>query len=109
MIAQSLLGRTIVPKRAREVGLRIFAILFVFTLFVGGVQLRRWTGQNTRHVRYQHDIVNAFYSGHETLHAARRLSPPGGSANSWTGVCLGCLGLFDRVKEEADNNDCGLD
>jgi hypothetical protein len=67
MIAQSLLGRTTLPKRAREVGLRIFAIVFIFALFVGGVQLRRWTGQNTRHVRYQHDIVNAFYWGQETL------------------------------------------
>ena len=75
MIAQSLLGRTIVSTRAREVGLRIFAIVFIFTLFLGGVQLRRWTGQNTRHVRYQHDIVNAFYWGQETLKEARRLSP----------------------------------
>ncbi len=101
MIAQSLLGRTIVSTRAREVGLRIFAILFIFTLFVGGVQLRRWTGQNTRHVRYQHDIVNAFYWGQETLKEARRLSPEDASANSWTGLFRGYLALYDRVKEEA--------
>jgi hypothetical protein len=95
--------------RAREVGLRIFAILFVFTLFLGGVQLRRWTGQNTRHVRYQHDIVNAFYWGQETLKEARRLSPEGGSANSWTGLFRGYLALYDRVKEQAYKNDYGLD
>ena len=109
MIAQSLLGRTIVSTRAREVGLRIFAILFIFALFLGGVQLRRWTGQNTRHVRYQHDIVNAFYWGQETLKEARRLSPEDGSANSWTGLFRGYLALYDRVKEEAYNNDYGLD
>ena len=108
MIAQSL-GRTIVSTRAREVGLRIFAALFIFTLFVGGVQLRRWTGQNTRHVRYQHDIVNAFYWGQETLKEAHRLSPGDGSANSWTGLFRGYLALYDRVKEEAYDDDYGLD
>src|ERR1044072_3399420 len=67
MIAQSFLARTILSPRAREVCLRILAILFILTLFLGGVQLRRWTGQNTRHVRYQHDIVNGFYWGQEAL------------------------------------------
>ena len=109
MIAQSLLGRTIVPTRAREVGLRVFAIFFILILFVGGVQLRRWTGQNTRHVRYQHDIVNAFYWGQETLKEARRLSPSEAFANSWTGLFRGYLALYDRVKEEAYENDYGLD
>jgi len=109
MIAQSLLGRTIVSTRAREVGLRIFAILFIFALFVGGVQLRRWTGQNTRHVRYQHDIVNAFYWGQETLKEARRLSPDDASANSWSGLFRGYLALYDRVQEDAYENDYGLD
>jgi len=109
MIAQSLWGRTIVSARGREIGLRIFAALFIFTLFVGGVQLRRWTGQNTRHVRYQHDIVNAFYWGQEALKEARRLSPNDASANSWTGLFRGYLGLYDRVKENAYNDDYGLD
>ena len=109
MIAQSLWGRPIVSARGREIGLRIFAALFIFTLFVGGVQLRRWTGQNTRHVRYQHDIVNAFYWGQETLKEARRLSPNDASANSWTGLFRGYLGLYDRVKEDAYNDDYGLD
>ena len=77
MIAQSFLGRTLVSPRAREVWLRVLAILFIFTLFLGGIQLRRFIGQNTRHVRYQHDIVNAFYWGQETLKkpgAYRRLA-----------------------------------
>ncbi len=109
MIAQSLWGRTRVSARGRELGLRIFAALFIFTLFVGGVQLRRWTGQNTRHVRYQHDIVNAFYWGQETLKEAHRLSPNDTSANSWTGLFRGYLALYDRVKEEAYDDDYGLD
>jgi len=99
----------VVWARSREIGLRIFAALFIFTLFVGGVQLRRWTGQNTRHVRYQHDIVNAFYWGQETLKEARRLSPTDASANSWAGLFRGYLALYDRVKEEAYDNDYGLD
>src|SRR5437667_9102101 len=109
MIAQSLLGNSIVSTRAREVGLRIFAILFIFTRFVGGVQLRRWIGENTRHVRYQHDIVNAFYWGQETLKEARDLAPDSVSANSWTGLFRGYLALYDRVKQEAYKNDYGLD
>jgi hypothetical protein len=109
MIAQSLLGRIIVSPRAREISLRIFAILFIFTLFLGGVQLRRWIGENTRHVRYQHDIVNAFYWGQETLKEARRLSPRDASVNSWTGLLRGYLALYDRVKEKAYKNEYGLD
>ena len=109
MIAQSLLGHTKFSMRGRKVGLRIFAIVFIFALFVGGVQFRRWTGQNTRHVRYQHDIVNGFYWGQETLKEARRLSPDDASGNSWTGLFRGYLGLYDRVKEEAYEDDYGLD
>ncbi len=76
---------------------------------MGGVQLRRWIGENTRHVRYQHDIVNAFYWGQETLKEARDLAPDTVSANSWTGLFRGYLALYDRVKQEAYKNDYGLD
>ena len=109
MIAQSLLGRTIVSPRVREIGLRIFAILFILTSFVGGVQLRRWIGENTRHVRYQHDIINAFYWGQETLKEGRSVSPDNSSANSWTGLFRGYLALYDRVKDDAYESDYGLD
>jgi hypothetical protein len=81
----------------------------VVALFLGGIQLRRWIGESTRHVRYQHDIVNAFYWGSETMKEARRLSPDEASANSLTGFCRGYLGLYDRVKHKAYNNDYGLD
>jgi hypothetical protein len=109
MIAQSFRGRTIFSPRAREFCLRIFAIVFILTLFLGGVQLRRLIGQNTRHVRYQHDIVNAFYWGQETLKEARRLSPNGASDDSWRGFFRGYLGLYDRVKDDAYEDDYGLD
>ena len=108
MIAQSWC-RTILSPRGREVALRVLAILFIFSLFLGGVQLRRFIGQNTRHVRYQHDIVNAFYWGQETLKEARRLSPPGARSDSWAGFFRGYLALYDRVKEDAYDDDYGLD
>src|SRR5206468_12779224 len=82
---------------------------FIVVLFLGGVQLRRWTGEKTRHVRFQHDIVNGFYWGSETLAEALRLSPDEASANSWTAFCRGYFALYDRVKREAYKNDYGLD
>src|SRR5438876_1033989 len=90
-------------------GRRVFAALLVVALFLGGVQLRRWIGESTRHVRYQHDIVNAFYWGSETLKEARRLSPNESAANSFTGFCRGYFALYDRVKGKSYENDYGLD
>src|SRR2546426_3548672 len=88
---------------------RVFAALLVVALFLGGVQLRRWIGESTRHVRYQHDIVNAFYWGSETLKETRRLSPDESTANSFTGFCRGYFALYDRVKDRAYQSDYGLD
>src|SRR5438067_4473025 len=82
---------------------------FIVVLLLSGVQLRRWTGEKTRHVRFQHDIVNGFYWGSETLAEARRLSPDEASANSWTAFCRGYFALYDRVKREAYENDYRLD
>src|SRR5947207_6746192 len=90
-------------------GRRVFAALLVVALFLGGAQLRRWIGESTRHVRYQHDIVNAFYWGSETLKEARRLSPNESAANSFTGFCRGYFALYDRVKVKAYEKDYGLD
>jgi len=109
MIAQSLFGQPIVSARVRKLCLRILAGVFILALFLGGIQLRRWIGENTRHVRYQHDIVNAFYWGNETLKEAGRLSPDEATANSWPGFFRGYLALYDRVKDEADEDDYGLD
>ncbi len=88
---------------------RILIALLIATIFLTGIQLRRWIGDTTRHVRYQHDIVNGFYWGSEVLKEARRLSPDERSANSWTGFCRGYLALYDRVKDKAYENEYGLD
>jgi hypothetical protein len=88
---------------------RILIGLLIATIFLAGIQLRRWIGDTTRHVRYQHDIVNGFYWGSEVLKEARRLSPDERSANSWTGFCRGYLALYDRVKHKAYENEYGLD
>ncbi len=109
MIAQTLFHHPILSPRVRKCLVRIFGVLIVVALFLGGVQLRRSIGENTRHVRYQHDIVNAFYWGNETLKEARRLSPDEATANSWPGFFRGYLALYDWVKDEAYENDYGLD
>ena len=109
MIAQTLFRHPILSPRVRELGLRIFVALLIAAVFVGGIQLRRWVGENTRHVRYQHDLVNALYWGNETLKEARRLSPDEATANSWAGFLRGYLGLYDRVKDEAYDGEYHLD
>ncbi len=73
---------------------RALLVFFTIALFLGGIQLRRWIGESTRHVRYQHDIVNAFYWGSETMKEARRLSPDEASANSLAGFSRGLPGAL---------------
>src|SRR6266498_1243514 len=88
---------------------RLAVALLIATIFLAGIQLRRWIGDTTRHVRYQHDIVNGFYWGSEVLKQAHRLSPDEASANSWQGFCRGYLALYDRVKHKAYEKDYHLD
>jgi hypothetical protein len=105
MATWALFKQLFASKSAR----RILIALLIATIFLTGIQLRRWIGDTTRHVRYQHDIVNGFYWGSEVLKEARRLSPDERSANSWTGFCRGYLALYDRVKDKAYENEYGLD
>jgi hypothetical protein len=100
------LSRKLVTSRVARHALLAF---LVGALFLGGIQLRRWIGESTRHVRYQHDIVNAFYWGSEAMKEARRLSPDEASANSLMGFGRGYLALYDRVKHQAYKKDYGLD
>ena len=109
MISQSLFGHPIRSPRVREFVLRIFAGFLIAAIFLGGIQLRRWVGENTRHVRYQHDLVNALYWGNETLKEARRLSPDNATANSWAGFLRGYFALYDRVKNDAYEKTYHLD
>jgi len=101
----ALLRRIFASGSAR----RALLVFVVVALFLAGIQLRRWIGESTRHVRYQHDIVNAFYWGSETMKEARRLSPDEASANSLMGFYRGYLALYDRVKHKAYDSDYGLD
>jgi len=106
---RSFLRLRISSARTRDFIRRVVVALLVATIFLAGIQLRRWIGENTRHVRYQHDIVNGFYWGNEILKEARRLSPDDTTANSWPGFFRGYLALYDQVKEDAYENDYRLD
>ena len=79
MAKWALFKQLFASKSAR----RIVIALLIATIFLSGIQLRRWIGDTTRHVRYQHDIVNGFYWGSEVFGEARRSSPDERSANSW--------------------------
>src|SRR6266705_5751318 len=98
MAIRSFLPLRILSTRAGHFVRPILVALLIATIFLAGIQLRRWIGDTTRHVRYQHDIVNGFYWGSEVLKEAHRLSPDEASANSWQGFCRGYLALYDRVK-----------
>ncbi|PYL61506.1 MAG: hypothetical protein DMF24_07045 [Verrucomicrobia bacterium] len=106
---RSFLRLRITSPRGREFIRGALVALLVVTILLAGIQLRHWIAENTRHVRYQHDIVNGFYWGSEVVAEARRLSPDDASANSWTAFWRGYVGLYDRVKDEAYENDYGLD
>lgn len=88
---------------------RSLLVLLIAALLLGGFQLRRWTWQKTKHVRYQHDIVNGFYWGSETLTESRKFSADATSAESWSAFFHGYFALYDRVREEAYDNDYQLD
>jgi hypothetical protein len=97
--------RPFVSRLAR----RSLLVLLIAALLMGGFQLRRWTWQKTKHVRFQHDIVNGFYWGSKTLAESRKLSPDGTAAESWPAFFRGYVALYDRVKDEAYENDYQLD
>src|SRR5438094_300464 len=106
---RSFLRLRITSPRGREFIRGALVALLVVTILLAGIRLRHWIAENTRHVRYQHDIVNGFYWGSEVVAEARRLSPDDASANSWTAFWRGYVGLYDRIKDEAYENDYGLD
>ena len=86
----------------------LFALLVCAVVF-GGIELRLWTWRRTKHLRYQHDIVNGFYWGSETLAQAKRLAPNQAVADSWPGFLHGYLSLYDRVKRQAYEGEYQLD
>src|ERR1700747_2231394 len=102
---RSFLYPRIIFARTREFIRRVLVAFLVAMIVLAGIQLRHWIGDNTRHVRYQHDIVNGLYWGNEVLAEAHSLSPDEASANSWAGFFRGYFGLYDRVKNDAYEND----
>ena len=86
---------------------RVLAVFLIVTILLSGIALRQWTWQKTKHVRFQHDIVNGFYWGSQTLAEGRELSP--NAPNSWPALFRGYFALYDRVKREAYENDYQLD
>ena len=70
-------------------GLALLALLF------GGVQMRRLAWKETKHLRFQRDIVNGFYWGSQTIKEGQRLSP--NEPDSWRAFARGYLGLYERV------------
>jgi hypothetical protein len=109
MAIRSFFSAPVFSTRTGDFIRRILIAALIATILLAGIQLRRWIGDTTRHVRYQHDIVNGFYWGSEVVAQGRRLSPDERSANSWTGFCRGYLALYDRVKDKAYENEYGLD
>jgi hypothetical protein len=94
------LGRPAV--RGTLLGLTLLALLF------GGVQLRRLAWKETKHLRFQHDIVNGFYWGSQTLKEGRRLSP-NDPPDSWRAFARGYLGIYERVRRDAYKGQYNLD
>lgn len=82
--------------------------LVLLALLAGGIWLRHYTWRETTHLRFQRDIVNGFYWGTQTLAEGRRLSP-GEKGDTWRTLARGYLGLYDRVQDDAYENNYYLD
>src|SRR5262245_55744904 len=76
-------------------------------LLVAGAGLRRYTWEETTHLRFQRDIVNGFYWGGNTVSLGEELSPR--EPASWGAFARGYLGLYDRVIDDTYEGNYGLD
>ena len=97
-------ARIFASLRARQILLGIILL----ALLLGGVALRRYSWQQTTHLRYQKDIANGFYWGNQTLVEGRRLSPEE-NPDSWRAFARGYFGLYDRVQASAYEDNYYLD
>src|SRR5438874_13638617 len=105
MAIRALFRRLFVNEFAQ----RALLVGLIATLLLCGIQLRRWTWEKTRHVRFQHDIVNGFYWGSQSVEEGRRLSAEDNSAGSWAAFFRGYFALHDEAKSEAYENDYRLE
>ncbi len=80
----------------------------LLALLLGGVELRRYAWKRTRHLRFQHDIVNGFYWGSQTLQEGRTLSP-NDPPDSWRAFARGYLGIYEQVRRDASRGEYYLD
>ncbi len=89
-------------------GRRILLGLSLLAVLLGGIQLRRYAWQETTHLRFQHDIVNGFYWGSQTLQEGRDRSP-NDQPDSWRAFARGYLGLYAKVRAGAYDGQYNLD
>jgi hypothetical protein len=104
MERRPLFANIFASLRSRQILLGIILL----ALLAGGIWLRHYTWRETTHLRFQRDIVNGFYWGSETLAEGRRLSP-GEKGDTWQTLARGYLGLYDRVQDDAYENNYYLD
>jgi hypothetical protein len=97
-------ARILPSLRAR----RILLGIILLALLLGGVALRRYTWEQTTHLRYQQDIANGFYWGNQTMVEGHRICP-GEKPDSWRTFACGYLGLYDRVQADAYEENYYLD
>ncbi|MBA3651698.1 MAG: hypothetical protein H0W66_09535, partial [Chthoniobacterales bacterium] len=100
----SITAKMLVSLRLRQ----ILLALVLLALLAGGIALRHFTWRETTHLRFQRDIVNGFYWGSQTLAVGRRLSP-GEEGDSWATFARGYRALYDRVQDDAYENNYYLD
>ncbi len=83
-------------------------VVSLLAVLLGGIQLRRYAWEETTHLRFQHDIVNGFYWGSQTLQKGRDLSP-NDKPDSWRAFARGYLGLYASVRAGAYEGQYNLD
>ncbi|HEY1770542.1 MAG TPA: hypothetical protein VGG02_09850 [Chthoniobacterales bacterium] len=98
-------ARSFFRRPASQYLLLGFALL---ALLFAGVELRRFAWKETKHLRFQGDIVNAFYWGGQTL-AEGSNRVPNEPPNSWRVLFRGYLGIYSRVRREAYDGQYNLD
>lgn len=83
--------------------------LFLVAILYAGMEVRRWTWEKTTHLRFQHDIVNGFFWGSQTLVEARARTTNQADADTWPGFLRGFYALYDRVAADAFDGEYYLD
>ncbi len=85
---------------------RLLLALMLGLMLAAGVKIRDRTWHESRHLRFQRDLVNGFYWGTQTLKEAQRHAA---GEVSWPAFWRGYTGLYDRVKRNAYAGQYQLD